>query len=304
VGIVMDENASLQRLESFPVIYLPNAAILSPSETERLGDYVSRGGNLLLTGLTGTCDRQGNLQDRSALEPLIGARLVRCGTEHPDNYVRLPGELASGEAQFLLEAVRPDWPMLTWGPIAVYQPTSARAFGELMVAHRTRDNLWAWRMSPGSVAGPAVLVHRHGKGKVVTVACAIDAAFAGDYRMPEHRKLLGTIVRYLNPSPPVVVQAPVNVEILVTRDRQRRRRLVHFLSFSGPPTGAAAAFPQGSRVLPALMEKETPYEASVEVTRPFRGADLFGSDNAVSVSGNRINLKASRCHEVLIIQDY
>jgi len=76
----------------------------------------------------------------------------------------LPGELDQGPGKFLLEDIPADWPMLTWGPIAVYEPTSAQAFGQLMVAYRSRDNQWSRHMSPAKAVGPAFLINSHGKG--------------------------------------------------------------------------------------------------------------------------------------------
>ena len=101
LGMIMDENASLDRLRQFPVVYLPNAAILTPEEVAVLKDYVAGGGNLLITGLTGLYDIYGELQAQSVFGELIGARLVECQTAHPDNYLRLPSSLASGEGSFL-----------------------------------------------------------------------------------------------------------------------------------------------------------------------------------------------------------
>jgi hypothetical protein len=301
LGMVMDESVSPARLREFPVVYVPHATILSPREVELLDRYVSQGGKLLITGLSGMCDRYGQLQERSAVGELIGARLVRCQAEHPDNYVRLPKELGEGEGKFLLRGIPADWPMLTWGPIAVYEPADAAVYGELMVAHRTQENIWAWRMSPEKAVGPAVLHRRHGKGEVVCVPCAVDAAYVGDYRMPEHRTLIRNLVRYLNPRPEVVVDAPRTVEIVVTRDEARGRLLVHFIAFSGAPTSAAAAFPDGTRVLPTLMEEEMPYRASVQVNRAFAKAELADPESELSVSGGKIDLGTSNCHEVLII---
>ena len=170
-----------------------------------------------------------------------------------------------------------------------------------MVAHRTKENMWAWRMSPAETAGPAVLIRQHGQGQVVCVPCALDAAFAGDYRMPEHRKLVRNLVRYLNPRPEVLVEAPSNVEIVITRDRARRRLLVHLICFSGPATSAAVAFPNGTRVLPTLMEHEATYRATVRVNRPLVKAELADGRSGLSVSGRTVELEVSNCHEVLII---
>ncbi len=302
MGFVMDENVSLERLSEFPVVYLPNAAVLTEQEVTLLDEYVRKGGNLLVTGLTGCYDRYGQPQERCTLEVLLGARLVSVFTAHNDNYVRLPKELAKGKGRFLLKDIPPDWAMLTFGAIAVLEPKGAQAFGELLIAHRSQDNPWMNHMSPDKVVGPAVLLHRHGRGKVVCLPCCPDAAFIGNYRMPEHRNLIRNLIRYLHPKPPVLVNAPANVEIVVTKHETRNCFLVHFLCFAGPPTATAAEFPNGRRVLPTLMEEAMPYEAQVTVNIPFSCVTAFNRDTKIARKGNLIRMEASSVHEVLIIR--
>ncbi|MBN1418869.1 MAG: beta-galactosidase trimerization domain-containing protein [Planctomycetes bacterium] len=302
VGFVIDESASLERLRAFPIIYAPNLAVVTAEEIGLLRAYVADGGKLLLTGLAGACDRHGNLKERSSLEELIGARLVRTFVAENDNYLRLPRTLGDGEGKFLLEGIPPDWPMLAWGPIAVFEARGARTFGEILAAHRTEDNLWMRRMSAGKVAGPAVLVHRFGKGLVVCVPCAFDAAYAGDYRMPEHRILIRNLIRLLNPAPEVVVDAPLNVETVIARDAKRGRHLIHFLCFAGPPTSAGVPFAQGRRVLPPLMEEMTPYRARVRARGSIRKAEAAGAGARIRISDRDVEIEIAGVHEVLAIE--
>jgi hypothetical protein len=301
MGMIMDESVSLDRLRAFPVVYVPNAAVLTAKEADLFETYVSGGGRLLVTGLTGVCDSFGQVQTKSVVSTLIGARLVQCHTGHPDNYVRLPGGLEKGDGSFLLKGIPPDWPMLTWGPLAAYEPNGARSFGELMVAHRSRDNQWSGHMSPDKVVGPAVLIHRLGAGEVICVPCALDAAYVGDFRMPEHRTLIANLIRHLNPKPSVTVRAPLNVEIVVSRDEARQRLLVHLICFAGSVTSAAVAFPKGTRVLPPVMAEPMDYRARVHVREPFAKAEVAGPETDISVNGNDVDLQISTPHEVLSI---
>ena len=303
MGFVMDENVSLERLRAFPVIYVPHAAILSAQELDLFEEYVRQGGHLLITGLSGMCDRFGQFLDSvPGLVRLVGAKLVQRQVDYPDNYVRLPGHLARGEGKFLLEDIPADWPMLTWGPIAVFEPKESQAYGELMVAYRTQDNIWSWRMSPEKVVGPAILIRELGKGKVVCVPCAIDAAYVGDYRMPEQRNLIRNLIRYLNPRPEIIVEAPENVEIAVTHDKERNRLLVHFVNFSGSPTSAADPFSQGWRVLPPLMERSLPYSAKVHLNRRFTEASASEPEASLLAARQEIEVKTSSVHTTLTIR--
>ena len=75
--MILDENVTLTTLRRFPIVLLPNVAILSPREVELLTAYVREGGNPIGTGLTGCGDRWGKRQDHSTIEALTGARFVR-----------------------------------------------------------------------------------------------------------------------------------------------------------------------------------------------------------------------------------
>lgn len=300
MGVIVDESVSLGRLQEFPMVYIPNAAILTEKEVDLFGEYVYDGGNLLVTGLTGCYDYYGDLQDRCVLESIIGARLVRCFVEYSDNYIRLPKELTDGNGLFLLKDIPSDWPILTWGSIAAFESTGAQSFGELMVAYRSHDNPWSHHMSADKVVGPAVLVNEHGKGRVIYVPCSPDAAFIGDYRMPEHRNLIRNLVRYLHPKPEVLVKAPLNVEVVVTQDETGSRMFIHFVCFLGSPT-ATATSPNSRRVLPSLMEEASHYTAQIKVNQPFSNVEAASRETKVSWKGDEISMETVSIHEVLTI---
>ena len=65
LGMIMDENLSMERLRQFPVVYLANTAIVTEEEAAIFDEYVSGGGRLLVTGLTGNYDRYGKLRDKN-----------------------------------------------------------------------------------------------------------------------------------------------------------------------------------------------------------------------------------------------
>jgi hypothetical protein len=295
-GMLMDENLSAERLNHFPVVYLPNAVILDSREVAMMTDYVERGGNLIVTGLTGLGDRNGVLTKESVLSKLLGVRLVDKQVEYPDNYIRLPGSLA------LSANIPADWPMLTWGPIAIYEAAGAQAFGDLITAVRSEDNSWSKHMSPGKAVGPAVFINRYGKGQTILVPAMLDAAFIQRYRMAEHRDLIRNFVRYLNPSPEVQVDAPHAVETMITRDRRRNKLLVHLVSYAAPPTATSAPFDKGRQVLPPVMEEPMEYVAKIRIKGGFVKASAASQTSRVDVRGAQISFSTSQIHEVIMIQ--
>ena len=299
MGMIMDENVSAARLKEFDVVYVPNAAILSDGEVRLFQDYAHGGGKLLFTGLSGVYDRYGKLQDMSALTDLIGARFVEAMLTPENNFLRLPNSLAGAE-QVLLSDLPPNWPMLVNGPINRFEATTAQALGELMTPYHA-DSHFGRMLSPEKVVAPAIYVNRVGQGTVVLAGCAPDHAYAGNYRIPEHRHLIRNLIRYLQPNPLLTVDAPANVEVMLHSDDAHQRLLIHLLCFSSPATSVAAPFGKGRQVLPPPMETPMHYEAHLTLNRAFASATAASSGTEVRTTGQRIHLATSAIHEVLIV---
>ncbi len=299
VGMIMDENVSAQRLGAFAVVYVPNAAILSDKEVRLFRDYATAGGNILFTGLSGLFDKYGNRREDSAITDLIGASLVDCIITSENNFILLP-EAMTGSERVLLHDIPADWPMLVNGPITTFEPTAARPLGELLTPYHAESH-FGHMLSPEKVAGPAILVNRVGAGTVMFVACAPDHAFAGNYRLPEHRFLIRNLIRYLNPEPLISVEAPANVEIVVHAEESTRKLFVHMICFSSPATFVAATFGKGKQVLPAPMESPMHYEARITLNRSYTAVYVAGSASEIQSSGKEVHLVTSAIHEVLIV---
>ena len=207
MGILVDENLSLEQLRKYPVVYLPGVAIISEQEAALFDKYVQDGGNLLVTGISGQYDRAGNLLPKNRLRDLLGVETEKCIVDHSDNYLRLPSSLAKGKGQFLTAGIPQDWTLLVWGPAVACKSTGAEAFGELLTAYRTVWSEWSDHLSAKDVIGPAVFINKHGKGTVIYVPAAIDSAYATDFFSPEHRNFIGNLIRQFSTNPVVVVDA-------------------------------------------------------------------------------------------------
>ena len=298
-GVALDENATGTSLGAFPVVLLPNAAILSDEEVGRFTRYVQAGGSLIVTGWTGTLGWRGEPRNNSSLEALIGARLVR-RLDSQDNHVRLPANASAA----LLAGIEPAWPFLVEGPACVYDPTAAKSIGELMAPHRTvrqkqGKESTGWPMSAGEPVGPAVLLHELGKGRVLTLAASPDAATAGEHPIVEARKLLANGVRLLHPSPRVRIEAPAFVESVVSDDPSTRTLRVHLIAYASTP----ATTPASNRpaVVPGLIEDAPAYRVRVSLLAPPRSARRGLAGQAVAVEGSLVVATVDDIHEVLVI---
>ncbi len=135
-GVLLDENATVEMMREYPVVCLANTGIVSERELALLRDYVTQGGNLIITGQSGQNDALGRPLANTALSELIGANFVR-RLDSADNWIRFPtlrDEAAKQTAQSRSWAAQlrgdlpADWAFLVEGPATVYQPTTAAAY--------------------------------------------------------------------------------------------------------------------------------------------------------------------------------
>ncbi|OHB75970.1 MAG: hypothetical protein A2W31_00020, partial [Planctomycetes bacterium RBG_16_64_10] len=185
-GVLLDENVSLNELQRFPVVCLPNVAILSRHEVAQLRGYVEQGGKLLVTGYSGQFDRWGKPLAESALSELIGATVTR-RLDSMDNWLNLENGADSPSAShrpasgssvqvegcataapalpMLARDLPTGWPFLVEGPATLYAPTTAVPVGALLEPHRTARQRQGteglhWPMSADAPVGAAILIHR------------------------------------------------------------------------------------------------------------------------------------------------
>lgn len=299
-GVVLDENATLGTLKQFPVILLPNVCILSDKEIALFRQYVGQGGNLLVTGQSGQFDALGSALSNSALGELVGAK-VTGRLDSLDNWVRF----ASSESNLVARTSKADWPFLVKGPATVYAATTATPVGELIKPQRTTRQLEGkegtdWPMSPDAPVGPALLVNRVGRGTVLTFAGSPDFATASEHHIVETRKLLDAAIRFLNPKPRVKIQAPVNVEAVVTDDPAAHELRVHLLGYFAPPQ----TMPIKNRpfVLPALLEELPMYRVVIELDGAPKQCEALNRSSIVKLEGNKIEATINDVHEAIVIR--
>lgn len=301
-GIVLDENVTLERLRQLPVMLLPHAAILSEREVALLKDYVQEGGNLILTGWSGMLGWRGEPREESALRELAGVHFVR-RLDSLDNWVRFPGH-SEGPTSVLGHGIPAAWPFLVKGPAAVLEATSAQPVGELLQPFRTTRQREGkegtdWPMSPDAPVGPAILLNKIGKGKVLTFACSPDYATASEHHIVEARRLLVNAVRFLHPNPRVRITAPTTVEAIVTDDPAQRMLRIHLLGYNSPPQTTPPK--DRPHILPGLIEDAPMYQAVVELAEPIKRAMATNKSTQLTRHGRRLEVTVNDVHEIVVI---
>ena len=298
-GVVLDENVSLEQLRQFPVVVLCDAGILSDAEVGLLREYVEAGGGLVATGRTGRMDRLGRVVDSAAWTALSGARLATVATGS-DNWVSLTAE----DVGLLGADIPPGWPFLVHGPAAALVPTSGTPHGDLLAGQRTtrqREGREStdWPMSPGERLGPALVVQRVGRGRVVTLACGPDHACGGDYHVPEARQLLAAAVQMLVPDDALRIEAETTVQAVVVAERDRPRLHVHLLAYASPPQSMPAR--DRPRVMPALLESNPIHRTTIRFDRPPAAVTAARPTTRISQDGSVVTLEVDGVHEVITV---
>jgi hypothetical protein len=304
-GVVLDENVGLETLQQFPVVMLPNTAILSEKETALFRLYLQEGGKLLVTGQSGQFDHMGKPLAQSTLSEIIGAK-TNGRLKSEDNWVRFSKRLESDS--LIAKGLRRDWPFLVEGPATIYSPTTAQPVGELLQPYRTTRQLEgkdqgkegnSWPMSADAQVGPAILINRVGKGLVFTFAASPDFATASEYHIVEARRLLGNAVRFLHPVPRVYIDAPSNVETVVTDDPANRILRVHCIAYNSTPQSTPVK--ERPYVVPGLIEDAPIYRIALESNGQVKRAEGLNKSTSVELRGSRIEATVNDIYDVIVI---
>jgi hypothetical protein len=290
-GIVLEEGLTAEHLATFPVIAVPNAAILEDATVALLTGYVKNGGRLLISGVSGCYDRMGTPREDSSLAALSGGHVRQIAPNY-SNYVRL-----AQDSPFL-EDVPAGWPHLVHGPAVVLEAAGAKAFDEMLLPiKREAMDRNGWTSSAEEAVGPAALWNEVGEGRVLTLAVSPDAATAGEYRTSEARLFLRNALRMLHPAPSVKIDAPRYVETVITRDKTGTIR-VHFLGYLVPPGTTGEKRPW---VIPDLIEDLPLYRATVTFDATVAHAHAINDDTQLQVNKSQVELTINDVHEVLVV---
>lgn len=303
-GVILDENVSLAGLQKFPVVCLPNVGHLTPREVALLTEYVQTGGKLLITGQTGQFDSLGQPLAAGTTEALIGAKVER-RLDSDDNWLSLAADSSLvGTDPYRGRELLAGWPFLVKGPATVYTVKTATVSGQLRAPDRTNCQLQGrmgteWPMSAGEVVGPAVLVNALGQGRVVTCAASPDYASASEHALVENRELFRRLYRLLQPESRVSVNAPANVEAVVTDDPAKRQIRVHLLAYH--PTPRTTPAQNRPYVLPGLIEDLPIFRVEVSLTEDIQQVRAWDPNTQVAIDGRTIKATIENIHEVLVI---
>ena len=295
IGILFDENITLEKLKSYPIVLLPNVAILDDEEVEMFTQYVEQGGNLVATDDTSLYDCQGQLED-FRLAHLFGASF-RNKTNYSYNYVSFEDDpigqgIAAGER------------FLCAGKGSVIEAT-APTYGQLWSTFfdREPDRFFLGVHPPHEVLGPAVVTNSYGQGKVVYCPFRLFAGFASDHAVAELRTIAGNILDSFGHRPTVEVQAPLTAEAVVREQAEKNRIVVHLVGFNHPfqsvATGEGGSL--NEKTVP-LMEEPPLFKAQLSIRVPYKKVSTFSPNTTVTEKEGQIEVLCDRVHDAVIIE--
>jgi len=221
---MVDEVAMDNWLDQASVVIIPDQRHLTPDLWDRLERWVSDGGLLVATALSGQADALGKTTDDWPLGELAGVAMTGL-YPHSHAYLRVrepalePGTL---DMAHLCECV---WAMV--------EPTAddVQVLVDLDGIYLRSDGKYLLRWSPvGEPTGhPAMTARAVGEGWVVYCAGALFRAYQAKNQW-NIKHLVANVIKMLLPEAPVEIDAPVWIEATVRRQLDEKRLLVHLVN--------------------------------------------------------------------------
>jgi len=184
------------------VIALCGASGLTDGTARLLADWVKKGGGLLATYDTGLYDQNGKIRPGGALREVLGVDLkgepppsqpechYRIQETHPALGEYHAGDVVAGDGRVL--------------------PVEAVGGAKILAD--------CWALGTKESRAPAVVVNVFGQGRTVYINGSLEAHYATS-RVPSHRRILASAVRYLSrdATVPFKISAPRGVYGLLRR---------------------------------------------------------------------------------------
>ncbi len=215
--------------ERYPVVVLSDQRRIDEDMISALTKYVNEGGGLLVTGRTGTLDKDFKPTNTFALENLLGLEWTGSETEQSHCYFDVTDPALSNDALPM--------PHIVEGKALLVQPAGdVQVLADLWTSFVRGDGQPLLRWSPpGNPTGtPAITFRRVGRGRVAYVAADIFRAYHVKNIWPL-KNILSNLVRRLAPDFPVHLAAPAWLEVALADQKTSAgtRTIVHLVNHHG-----------------------------------------------------------------------
>ncbi len=221
---ILNEKTLLEHLNDYKAVILPDQRYIGKELADALEEYVSNGGGLIASVLTGTQDEAYKPTGKFCLENVLGVKLS--GT-----YPYTNGYMVTKNKGLKDQVL--DTPHQVWGEFMYVQPTTAEKLADLWDVYIRRDGeYYQGGSSPiGKNTGyPSITLNRFGKGKAVYISGDIF----GSYTIRNNwnlKNMFGNLVEMVLPEKLITIDAPGNVEVVLKK--QEKRTMVHLINHCG-----------------------------------------------------------------------
>jgi Hypothetical glycosyl hydrolase 6/Trehalose utilisation len=244
--VINDWNLNNADLSIYKVLILANTACLDNDQVAAVERFVANGGGLVASLDSSLFDEFGNARPNFALAQVFGV-------EHRGSFETAAGRTGEKLDENLTRSIGPDYwekrknvfdfkqdtgSFLNQGRMPTYVGDTAVTFKgpavRVVVEGPTARVVGTLRIKsgPGNEAGPGVISHAYGRGRVVYFAGGFDSAYYL-YAYPYQRLLIKNAMSWVAPAPaPIVVEAPMCVHSSLMRQSKNgsERLIVHLYS--------------------------------------------------------------------------
>ncbi|MCL2348014.1 MAG: beta-galactosidase [Planctomycetaceae bacterium] len=210
-------------------LILPHIAVLSDEEIDAVCDFLDRGGNLVISGVTATRDFDGEPSANDKLWRCIGLKLsneTRGGNGH--NYIRLP----QGERHEIFAGFEETDILPFGGTVRKVESTGTlKPLGSFIPDFTAYPPEFSWIREEDPNAPPVWAGTLASGCRVVYLAGDFDRC-AGQSGLPDQARLLANVVRWAaNGSIPLVIDGQGQLDCKIYR--QENRLIVHLVNVTG-----------------------------------------------------------------------
>lgn len=220
---------NLGNLAKYRVIVLPNTACLSQREAAALRQFVTDGGGLVGTYQVSAANEWNEPYPQPALADVFGICVLGDTRQYTDTYFRID------RGHPVTEGVYYERPITSMRPqLLVETRPGAEVLGRVVFPYiePTPDRYVSIHNNPPGIETdrPAVVANTFGRGRAVYFSAQIGAMYATASYW-EAKQLLANAVRWAAAQPaPVLVEAPLCVEVTAWDQADHNRRVIHLVN--------------------------------------------------------------------------
>lgn len=241
--VVPEWKINPENLASYPILIMPNLACLSNQQAETLRNYVKSGGSLLATFETSLYDEKSRRLEDFSLDSLFGVKYLGRSNDQKNVEYGNPGSFLICKKHMILEDL-PNTELWLEGHYIRTEGTKGDSIAYHMdpALATFPDKVVSLRHLPGKQTEyPAIHLNTSGKGRTIFATTRLFKRTRGYYfeRIPDYwwlRRMLRGMLHWLNPNPPLWIEAPPTVEASFFQNEEQKRIIVQLLNRTNADT--------------------------------------------------------------------